>query len=82
MRKTQDDAMARTAAETALADSLAGGEVGAYNSHEDAQRDAAFVISTFKAVEFETTVKKIGDEEISLRRVVLTGPWEVAPGSK
>lgn len=31
----------------------------------------------FDGAEFETATSKVGGQEIQLRRVVLTGPWEV-----
>lgn len=35
------------------------------------------LVEAFETAEFETAPAKIGGAEIQLRRVVLTGPWEV-----
>jgi hypothetical protein len=72
MRKAQDDAVARTAAENVVRDltHYVNEPVG------DLGKD---IVGAFKAVEFETISKKVGDEEIPLRRLVITGPWEVDP---
>lgn len=79
MRKTKNDALARTEAEREIGDLLMGAPIGAYADSGDARRDAEFVVSSFKAAEFETVTRKVGDEEIALRRVVMTGPWMVDP---
>lgn len=39
--------------------------------------NAGPILTAFPAVEFETATSKVGGSEIKLRRVVLTGPWEV-----
>lgn len=36
-------------------------------------------VNLFKFAEFETATSRVGGTEITLRRVVLTGPWEVVP---
>lgn len=75
MRKAQDDAMARAAAESKVADLLTD-QAGAA---PDDRTAVTAILGEFKAVEFETTTRKVGDEEIHLRRLVITGPWEVDP---
>ena len=81
MRKAQEDAVARTVAEKKVGDLLAAdGNVGPHASIEQATTVAREVLGEFKAVEFETITKRVGDEEIALRRLVITGPWEVDPG--
>ena len=76
MRKAQDDVMARSAAETRVADLLASTPEGPAG---DGGLSVRQVLGEFKAVEFETTTRKVGDEEVKLRRLVITGPWEVDP---
>jgi hypothetical protein len=72
MRKAQDDVMARSVAESKLAEQIDG-----HREDNDPIRYAKDVLGEFKAVEFETTTRKVGDDEIHLRRLVITGPWEV-----
>lgn len=76
MRKAQDDVMARTAAESRLSDHLEQLNAATDDAADQMARD---LIGTFKAVEFETTSRKVGDEEVPLRRLVITGAWEVDP---
>lgn len=73
MRKAQDDPIARTVAENQLADIL--------DTEESAGPEGAtsMVLGAFKAVEFETTSRTVGDQVIVLRRLVITGAWEVDP---
>lgn len=77
MRKAQENALARTVAENKLCEMLAIGDV---NVGEIDRAAVKQVLGEFKAVEFETITKRVGDEEIALRRLVITGPWEVDPG--
>jgi hypothetical protein len=42
-----------------------------------ALEDTRAVVGLFETVEFETATSRVGGTEITLRRVVLTGPWEV-----
>lgn len=79
MRKATDDVMARTAAESKLADLLDSTGMPIGNSEGGPTIVARELLAEFKAVEFETTSKKVGDETINLRRLVITGPWEVDP---
>jgi hypothetical protein len=65
-RKTSEDIDARSHAITMHA--AASGVDGAV---------AADAISAFPSAEFETATSKVGGEPVKLRRVVLTGPWEV-----
>jgi hypothetical protein len=81
MRKAQDDVMARTDAERSVGDELEA--TGLINSSANEPAEAGRVLlGMFKAIEFETTSRKVGDEELRLRRLVITGPWEVDPTGK
>lgn len=76
MRKAQDDVMARGAAERMLSDLIDEDTV----SREGALQMAKDLVGEFKAVEFERGTSKDPDKQIvPMRRVVLTGPWEVDP---
>lgn len=79
MRKAQDDPIARTAAENQLGDAL---DAAVGDTSGDTMAMARELLGEFKAVEFETTVRKVGTEQIHLRRLVLTGAWEVDPNAK
>jgi hypothetical protein len=72
--KAQNDPMARTAAERKLGDIIAPSTDG------EVDQLTREVLRAFPGVEFETVIKKVGDQELSLRRLVITGAWEVAPG--
>lgn len=76
MRKAQDDAMARTAAERVV------GDVVAPSTDGQVDELARTVLGEFEAVQFETAVSKVGGKPIALRRLVITGPWEVDPGQR
>lgn len=75
MRKANEDVLARTAVERMV------GDIIAPNTDGEVDRLAKTVVSVFKAVEFERVVKTVGDEQIALRRPLLTGAWEVDPDS-
>lgn len=76
MRKTQDDVMARSVAESQMADLLTDQCGVAPDDHEAAKA----LVGHFKAVEFERGTSKDPDKQVvPMRRVVLTGPWEVDP---
>lgn len=82
MRKTQDDAVARTVAENQLGDLLA--EDGYTTGGRDqAVSVANSMLAQFAdAVEFETAVSKVrGGQEIPVRRLVITTAWEVNPNA-
>lgn len=79
MRKAQDDALARTEAERVIGDELESSGVIDSNTHEPTEAGRRILAQIAKAVEFETITKRVGDEEIALRRLVITGPWEVDP---
>lgn len=64
-RKTTDDKVARDHAKEFV------------TSRGPAANDSALAVDLFEAAEFETAVSRVGGTEITLRRVVLTGPWEV-----
>lgn len=67
-RKTHDDPAARDAGAELIAPALNGpGEIEQANN----------AARQFDTAEFETATSRVGGTEISLRRVVLTGPWEV-----
>lgn len=35
------------------------------------------IVGRFPAIQFETATSRVAGEELRMRRVVLTGPWEV-----
>jgi hypothetical protein len=67
-RKTTDDQAARQAA----ADLIARNDAAGLD-----RSDAGKVVMAFDAAEFESVTTRAAGSEIPLRRVVLTGPWEV-----
>lgn len=75
MRKPTEDAIARTVAENRVADLLTE-QTGVAEKDMDVARA---VLGEFSAVEFETTGRDVQGERINLRRLVITGPWEVDP---
>lgn len=79
MRKAQDDVMARGFAEHKVGDILESRGLVDSVDHEPVQTGRQ-VVGEFEAVEFERSVTKVrGGGEVALRRVVLTGKWEVDP---
>jgi hypothetical protein len=64
-RKVSDNLHAREAARDFL------------TSHATNADDSALVVDLFPSVEFETAQSKVGGEPVKLRRITLTGPWEV-----
>jgi hypothetical protein len=64
-RKTTDDLTARQHVK------------GVVDGRSFGSDDTSDVIDLFETVEFETAASRVGGTEITLRRVVLTGPWEV-----
>lgn len=64
-RKTSNDGAARLRATDWITD------------HATGAADTALVVDLFPSVEFETAQAKVGGEPVKMRRVVLTGPWEV-----
>jgi len=82
VRDNQDDVMARGAAEQAVAEffnvqpdqAVSEGETGV------GPRDLLGQIA--ETVEFEKATFKGGGREIGMRRVVITGAWEVDPDRK
>lgn len=81
MRKAADDPMARTVAENQVGAMFAdnGHTIGDIDSDVAAARG---LLSNFRSVEFEHVTRSVGDEEIKLRRLVITGPWEVDPDGR
>jgi hypothetical protein len=76
MRKTQDDPIARNVAENKIADITDG--YSRDGSDPVGMAEATTILGEFEAVEFETTISKVrGGQEIPVRRLVITGPWEV-----
>lgn len=67
-RKTTDDPAARAGAAGLIARSDSAGLD---------RSDAGKVVDSFETAQFETATSRVGGAEIQLRRVVLTGPWEV-----
>ncbi len=43
-----------------------------------AETNGGDVAAIFESAEFETATSRVGGQEIALRRIVLTSPWEVA----
>lgn len=72
MRRTQDDLVARSVAENQIRDLTS-------DVNEPVGDLGQQIIGAFKTVEFETTTRRVGDEDLHLRRLVVTGPWEVDP---
>lgn len=68
-RKTTDDPQARTAA-------------AEFIESRAAETNGGDVVAAFEWAEFETATSRVGGGEIQLRRVVLTGPWEVVPNKQ
>jgi hypothetical protein len=68
MPKHTDDKDARGAAEVFFENT--NQEIG--NTQE-----VAPLVNSFPVVEFETATKTVEGETVTLRRVVLVGPWEV-----
>jgi hypothetical protein len=81
MRKANEDPIARTVAEHELADTLGRTGMPIGNSEGGPMSASKELVGAFKAVEFETTSRKVGDDEVKLRRLVITGPWEVDPNA-
>lgn len=81
VRDNQDDVMARGAAERAVADffgtSPDSGVVEGGAAADQTPRDVVAAIG--ETVEFEKATFKGGGREIGMRRVVITGAWEVDP---
>lgn len=69
MRKPTEDPIARTVAENFVTDHATGVE------------DTRAVLGLFPTAEFETVTKVVQGQSIRLRRLVLTGPWEVDPNA-
>lgn len=81
MRRALDDVLARTEAERVVGDELEATGLINSSTHEPTAAGKA-LLDSFKAVEFEKASRKVGDEELRLRRLVITGPWEVDPTSR
>lgn len=69
-RKTAENGAARLRAKDFITD------------HATGAADTALVVDLFPTAEFETATSKVGGETVSLRRVVLTGPWEVVANTQ
>jgi hypothetical protein len=77
VRKNQDDVMARGAAERTVADLF---DVEPNDQIGDSAATPATVINQIaETVEFERATFKAGGREIKMRRVLITGGWEVDP---
>jgi hypothetical protein len=77
VRKNQDDVMARGAAERAVAEVFG---IGVDEAIGEGMATAATVVSEIaETVEFERATFKAGGREIKMRRVLITGGWEVDP---
>lgn len=75
MHRPEEDVLARTEAERMLADLIDDGEVHEFTSK--AAAEAKGILDAFPAVQYDTTVSKARGTEVKLRRLVITGPWEV-----
>lgn len=64
VRKAVDDKIAREDVT---------GQWGAFVNDDD----ALTLVGRFPFVQYETATSKVAGEEVAMRRVVLTGPWEV-----
>ena len=85
MRKPLEDPIARTVAEHHLGDALESTGMIDSTAHEPAEVGRA-VLSELAGIgayiEFETTKSKVrGGQEIPLRRLVITGDWEIDPNA-
>jgi hypothetical protein len=78
MRKATEDVLARTEAERQIGDKLEAHGLIDSVRNEPTEVGRA-VVDGFRAAEFEKTIRRVGDEDIHLRRLVITGPWEVDP---
>lgn len=79
MRKANEDVIARSVAENQVGDLMWAATGTGSPDRDKCVEDARIVLNAFKAVEFEKTVRQIGDEKVYLRRLAITGPWEVDP---
>jgi len=78
MSKEQDDVVARSVAETKLADLLATTPDGPAGDGGLSVRESLEKLA--ESVRFETVVSKVKGGEVPLRRLHMVGPWEVDPG--
>lgn len=69
MRTPSEDPIARTVAENELADHHLDGE------------QARQTLAYWPHVEFEKTTRKVQGQDLYLRRVVITGKWEIDPNA-
>ena len=79
MTKEQDDVVARSVAETQLAD-LITGQSGV--ADDDRQAATAVLGELAETVRFETAVSKVKGSEVPMRRLHMIGPWEVNPAGR
>lgn len=88
MDKPTDDAMARTVAESRFGDTIHEYADRSYRSpnspidHDEAVRVARDHLAVFPSVRFETVTAVDADRSITMRRLILTGPWEVDPSTR
>lgn len=80
-RKAEEDVLARTAAERELGEILIDQGFAPIESDPDPAEMGRRALSVFaKAVQFETGESTDPDrQKVAMRRVVITGPWEVDP---
>lgn len=79
MRKAQEDPLARTVAEHHLGDALEASGLIDSTAYEPTEVGRATLKDFAEAVQFETATSRVAGKDIRLRRLVITGPWEVDP---
>lgn len=78
MRKATEDVLARTEAERQIGDALEALGLIDSSTHEPTEAGLKLLGIIGKAVEFERGTSKDPDKEVvPMRRIVITGPWQV-----
>ena len=77
VRKAVDDKAARDEALRLITGQHGGLTAVAEEAGVDGIDAGRVVIAEFPAIQFETATSKVAGEELRMRRVVLTGPWQV-----
>lgn len=80
MRKTQEDVLARTAAERYVGDQMEAAGLIDSSASEPAEAGRQLLAQVAKTVEFERGLSRDPDrKEVPMRRMVITTGWEVDP---
>jgi hypothetical protein len=80
MRKANEDVLARTEAERQIGDILEAESLIDSSTYEPTAVGKSVLDALGKAVEFETGTSKDPDRQaVAMRRLVITGAWEVDP---